>query len=371
MTEKISLHQIYFLQNENEKDENEWIIVNNKKKNIQKENEKPVILYNPDLKPQKKIKKNIAYYTKLFIEIKDELVNGISIEAIERVIEKNNLNREGKELVLEIIIRNWLHELLPEFYDKLRETQKLNYWNRKDKICNYSWLNYVTFAYNERKRVCPRTIDDGIKTIDFLMQHNNSIIDVSKYNETPFDGLRVALMKKEYINEIDYQIIYDRFTNLYYQPVLPHEQVDNKNELYFVALKINNCITETKIKLAPIINYIIQHDARALADVFIREMLSYRKIIRDKNIRYPIVKSRIDTILKMIYMNPSKDNNFRRYFQKNPWNPELSKEKFLKSLFERCKILDPLLYQDEKYNFEIIGAIIGTIFIYSDKQSDK
>jgi hypothetical protein len=111
---------------------------------------------------------------------------------------------------------------------------------------------------------------------------------------------------------------------------------------------------------APIINYFVDYNASILVDVITNEFIAYKKTTKDTDkLIYTIVQDRFWTIIKYLTMDPTNDTKYGKYFEKNKWNSIVLQQKLCKAIIERCLSYDVQNYQEEKDNFETIGAFIG------------
>ena len=279
----------------------------------------------------------------------ESLSTGINPIELKSIVE--TYYNDGIESVTKWFISHWLHEVLPLIYPTSTTQTERNGYN------GYKWLNIALFPKFDIP--CSRTVEDAIKTIDFLLSNKNNIYSKNIEEETTIDALITSFNEGKLTKE-NYETILWRLYHLKYQNIQPNEHISDDNELYNYILCINNKITRTKIYFAPIINYVVDYNASILVDAMANEFIMYKKTLKDiEKMIYKPVQDRFWTIIHFLTIDPSKDKNYGQYFMRNKWNSISLQQKLCKAIIDRCLSYDIQKYQREKDNFETIGAFIG------------
>ena len=282
-------------------------------------------------------------------KLKESLANGINPHELKSIVETYYSN--GVESAIKWFISHWIHEVLPLIYPALKRTDERNGTN------GYKWLNIAVFPVFDIN--FSRSIDDGIKTIDYLLSNKNNIYSKNIDEETTIDALHASYTQNKLSKEYFDAILW-RFYQLRYYNIQPNEHISDDNELYNFILCINNKITRTTTHFAPIINYIIDYNASIFVDAIVNEFIVYKKASKDiEKMVYKFVQDRFWTIIHFLTIDPSTDTNYGQYFKTNKWNSILLQQKFCKAIIDRCLSYDVQKYQGDEDNFETIGAFIG------------
>jgi flagellar biosynthesis regulator FlaF len=286
----------------------------------------------------------------LEVKLIESLSTGVKPEELKSIVE--TYYSDGMEIAIKWFITHWIHEVLPLIYSTTQSNvAERNGYN------GYKWLNIALFPKFDIR--LSRSIEDGIKTLDFLLSNKNNIYSKNIEEETTIDALKISFtegkISKEYFDTILW-----RFYQLKYHNIQPNEHISDDNELYKFILYINNKITRTTTYFAPIINYIVDYNASIFVDVIVNEFIMYKKTSKDTGkMIYKFVQDRFWTIIHFLTIDPSTDKNYDQYFKTNKWNSVTLQQKFCKAVIDRCLSYDIQKYQREEDSFETIGAFIG------------